>query len=227
MTTQKTFKRRVRARMAKTGESYTSARRQLISAGDQPDPGNPTFEPIVADERMVEATGHGHDEWFARVDVWGGTERTHTATARWLMDEHGVPGWWAQTITVSYQRARGMRAVGQMKDGWTINARKTISVAVDELFAAFQDLDVRKRWLPDAELSIRTATKPKSARYDWEDGSTRVVVSFEAKGSQKATVHVSHERLPDADAGEAMKAYWRSALVDLKALLEERSSEDR
>ncbi|MCB9896451.1 MAG: DUF4872 domain-containing protein [Planctomycetes bacterium] len=33
MTDQKTFKRRVRERMAKTGESYTTARRQLLPAG--------------------------------------------------------------------------------------------------------------------------------------------------------------------------------------------------
>ena len=38
MTTQKTFKRRVRERMAKTGESYTTARRMLISKGDRPEP---------------------------------------------------------------------------------------------------------------------------------------------------------------------------------------------
>ena len=34
MTTQKTFKRRVRARMAKTGESYTTARRMLILSAE-------------------------------------------------------------------------------------------------------------------------------------------------------------------------------------------------
>lgn len=107
-----------------------------------------------------------------------------------------------------------------MADGWSITASKTLSVAVDALFDAFEDLDRRQQWLPDAELSTRTATKPRSARCDWEDGSTRVVVAFEAKGPQKATVHVSHERLPDADTAEAMKAYWRSALVDLKAQLE-------
>ena len=45
-------------------------------------------------------------------------------------------------------------------------------------------------------------------------------MSFESKGPSKATVFVSHERLPDADTAEAMKAYWRSALVDLKAHLE-------
>ena len=62
MTTQKTFKRRVRDRMAKTGESYTAARRQLIAAGDQPDPGTPTYETVVSDDRMLEATGKRHED---------------------------------------------------------------------------------------------------------------------------------------------------------------------
>jgi uncharacterized protein YndB with AHSA1/START domain len=220
MTTQKTFKRRVRDRMAKTGESYTAARRQLIAAGHQPEPGPPTYETVVSDDKMVEATGKRHEEWFAILDAWGGTDHDHTEIARHVIEELGVPGWWGQSITVSYERARGMRAVGQMKDGWTINASKTVTVPVGELFDAMEDLDRRRRWLPDADLSTRTATRPKSARYDWEDGSTRVVVSFEAKGRQKATIYVSHERLPDADTAEAMKAYWRGALVDLKAFLE-------
>ena len=38
MTTQKTFKRRIRERMAKTGESYTSAREQLLPAPEPPTP---------------------------------------------------------------------------------------------------------------------------------------------------------------------------------------------
>ena len=220
MTTQKTFKRRVRDRMAKTGESYTAARRQLIASGHQPDPGTPTYETVVSDEKMVAATGRSHDEWFAILDAWGGTDHGHTEIAHHVIDELGVPGWWGQSITVSYERARGLRAVGQMKNGWTINASKTIKADVGEVFDAFEDLDLRTQWLPDAELTTRTATRPKSARYDWEDGSTRVVVAFEVKASQRATVYVSHERLPDADTAEAMKAYWRSALVDLKGLLE-------
>lgn len=220
MTTQKTFKRRVRARMAKTGESYTAARRQLIADGDQPDPGTPTYETVVPDDKMREATGKSHEEWFAILDAWGGTDHTHTEIARYVIGELGVPGWWGQSITVSYERARGMRAVGQMKNGWTINASKTVNVSVDDLFDRVVEDRLRKEWLPDADLSLRTATKPKSARYDWEDGSTRVNVSFESKGASKATVFMSHERLPDADTAEAMKAYWRSALVDLKTQLE-------
>ena len=220
MTRQKTFKRRVRDRMAKTGESYTAARRQLIDAGDAPDPGTPTYETVVSDDKMQEATGKSHDEWFAILDQWGGTQRTHTEIARYVHEELGVPGWWAQSVTVSYERARGMRAVGQMKDGWTINASKTVNVPVAELFDAIVEERLRKEWLPDADLSIRTATKPKSSRFNWEDGSTRVNISFEAKAPSKATVFVSHERLPDADTAEAMKDYWRAALVELKSHLE-------
>jgi hypothetical protein len=220
MTTQKTFKRRVRARMAKTGESYTAARRQLIADGDQPDPGTPIYETVVSDDRMREATGKSHEEWFTILDAWGGTNHNHTEIARHVIEELGVPGWWGQSITVSYERARGMRAVGQMKDGWTINASKTVNVPVEELFDNVVEDRLRKEWLLDADLSLRTATKPRSARYDWEDGSTRVNISFESKGPSKATVFLSHERLPDADTGEAMKSYWRAALVDLKAHLE-------
>jgi len=57
MTRQKTFKRRVRERMAKTGESYTAARRILIANGDRPETAAADFKPPVAEERMVEATG--------------------------------------------------------------------------------------------------------------------------------------------------------------------------
>jgi uncharacterized protein YndB with AHSA1/START domain len=224
MTTQKTFKRRVRDRMAKTGESYTAARRQLIVGGDRPDPGTPTYETVVSDERMVEATGRSHEEWFAILDAWGGTHHDHTEIARHVVGDLGVAGWWGQSITVSYERARGLRAVGQMKDGWTVNASKTVGVPVARLFEALDDHRERARWLPDADLSLRTATRSRSARYDWEDGSTRVVVAFEAKGATKATIHVSHERLPDADAADAMKDYWRRALVDLKGLLESGAS---
>jgi hypothetical protein len=220
MTTQKTFKRRVRARMAKTGESYTAARRQLIAAGDAPDPGTPTYETVVSDDKMRDATGRSHEQWFEILDTWGAATRTHTEIAGYVNVELGVDGWWAQSITVSYERARGLRAVGQMKDGWTINASKTVGVAVGKLFEAVVEAHLRKEWLPDADMSLRTATKPKSSRFNWEDGSTRVNISFESKGPRKATVFVSHERLPDADTADEMKAYWRAALVDLKAHLE-------
>lgn len=46
-------------------------------------------------------------------------------------------------------------------------------------------------------------------------------MAWEAKDEKKSTIYISHERLPDADTAEAMKAYWRAALVDLKGRLEQ------
>ena len=67
---------------------------------------------------------------------------------------------------------------------------------------------------------MRTATAPKSARYDLEDGSTRVNVGFDALGEAKSRAGLSHERLPDADTADEMKTWWRERLNALKAQLE-------
>ena len=174
----------------------------------------------MADERVVEATGHGWQAWFEILDGWNATGRTHKEIARWLREEHEVPGWYAQSITVGYERARGLRALGQRADGFAAGVSRTIAVPVERLFEAFTDDALRERWLPGADLRVRTATAPRTARYDWEDGSTRVIVGFEAAGEAKSRVALSHERLPDADAADAMKAWWRERLTELKSRLE-------
>lgn len=222
MTTQKTFKHKVCARMAKTGESYTAARRMLIAGGEAP-PMADGYEPVVSDEAMVEAIGHGPEHWLALLDGWDGTTRTHGALAAWLVDAQGLPGWWAQTVALTYERARGMRVKNQRSDGtFSATATKTVAVAVEQLYATFVDDELRRPWLPGAYLHERTATAHKGARYDWGDGSSRVVVGFEAKGPSKSIVALEHEHLPDGDTAEAMKAWWRDQLAELKAHLEAR-----
>ena len=69
-------------------------------------------------------------------------------------------------------------------------------------------------------LRERTSQPGRWARFDWEDGATRVVVGFTARGAAKSQAAVEHERLPDAEAAAEAKAYWRGRMVALKALLE-------
>jgi uncharacterized protein YndB with AHSA1/START domain len=207
MTKQRTFKHRVRSRMEKTGESYTAARRMLL----------PGSEESAATQQ---ATGRSNEEWFALLDDWGAAERTHAEIARWLADQPGVSSWWSQMVTVAYEQARGRRLPHERPDGFTITASKTVGVPVHELFAGFTDDAHRARWLPGAPLRLRTATAPKSARYDWDDGATRVNVGFTARSDTTSAIALSHERLPDPDAAEEMKRWWRERLAELKALLE-------
>jgi hypothetical protein len=206
MTNQKSFKRRVRTRMAKTGESYTSARAQLLPREQEP---------------AVGPTGRPYSEWFAQLDAWGAADAPHREIAAWLMSERSVPGWWAQNITVEYERARGLRAVGQGRDGlYSVGATKTVAVPVEELYDAVTDPSRREEWLPGVHLRERTATPHRTARFDWGEGSTRVVAGFTAKGAHKSNVAISHERLPDGESAATLKAFWRERLSGLKAMLE-------
>ena len=219
MTERKSFKRRVRARMEKTGERYTAARRQVATRAAQPADAEPTG--TVSGEAIVRATGKSWDDWFAALDAWDATERSHREIARHLREAHGVPGWWAQSVTVGYERARGMRAKHQQPTGFAVTVSKTVACDADRLFAAFVDDDERARWLTDATLTLRTAQPGRSARFDWEDGRTRVNVYFVAKGAAKTTVAVEHERLADSAEAERTKLAWRQRLASLKELLEQ------
>ena len=221
MTTQRSFKRLVRARMQKTGEGYTAARAVLLSATPN-DAGSGKPPLATSDDAIRERTGRGWEEWFDLLDEWGAADRSHRDIARWVADQLGVEPlvWNAQAITGSYERARGGRAIGQHADGFRVSASKTVRVPVERLFDAFVDDDLRATWLPDADLHERTATRPKSARFDWNGDGTRLHVTFAPKGDDRSSVSLSHERLVDATARERMKAYWKERLGALRHTLE-------
>jgi len=182
-----------------------------------------TLEPRTGDEAVRQATGRKRDEWFALLDRWGGTTQQHREIAAWLMREHGVGSWWAQTLTVHYERARGLRPPGGSRDGtFTVNASTTVGVPVKRLFKAFIDERLRSRWLPGAPMRERRSQPERSARFDWKDDATRVNVGFVAKGEARSQAALSHERLPDAEAARKARAYWRGRMTALKALLERR-----
>jgi hypothetical protein len=218
MTRQRSFKRLVRARMEKTGERYAAARAGLLAGEESTSTEAPTL--TVSDEVIRRRTGRGWEEWFDLLDDSGAIAKPHAEIARWLQSEQGVDGWSAQSVTVSYERARGRRAVGEHADGFAITAQKTVEVPVDRLYDAFVDESLRALWLPDGRLRERTATKPRSARFDWGDGQTRVIVGFEAKGDAKSVVAIEHARLAGAAEAERMKAYWRERVATLKEVLE-------
>jgi uncharacterized protein YndB with AHSA1/START domain len=224
MTEQKSFKRLVRARMAKTGESYTAARAMLLRA-DEP-AGTSEVRLATSDEKIRQRTGRGWEEWFGLLDEWGAADHSHRETARWLAEQQGAHplAWNVQAVAASYERARGLREPGEKDDGYAITASRTVAAPVGRLYEAVLDESLRARWLPDARLVPRTATEPKSARFDWgEDGggdATRVNVTFLAKGEGKSTIALEHRRLADAEEAERMKTYWRTRLTALKGVLE-------
>ncbi len=222
MTTHKSFKRYVRARMEKTGESYTAARAVLLAA--QPTAADPNPLLVTSDEEIRRRSGRGWEEWFDLLDEWGAMDRSHRDIARWVAEQLDVVPlkWEAQAVTMSYERIRKGRVVGEHVDGFTVTASKTVAVSVEQLYAAFVDESARRSWLPDGELRQRTATAPKSARFDWGEGQTRIAITFDAKSESKSTAFLQHTRLADADEAQRLKTFWRERLAVLKSVLEGR-----
>jgi hypothetical protein len=228
MTREKDLKRRVRARMQKTGERYTTARAHLSRKVQSPkptaQPAAPALPPDylqltrMSDEAVQAKTGKTWPQWVATLDAMGASSLPHGEIATRVYDL-GVPGWWAQNVTVAYERIRGLRATGQRRGGtFTANKSRTFAVPVERWFDAFASAEVRKRWLPEPGLRISKATATKYVHMRWGDGA-RVEVGFIAKGPQKAQVAIQHDGLPDADAVQARKAWWSERFDALGALL--------
>jgi uncharacterized protein YndB with AHSA1/START domain len=217
MTRDKAQKRATRARMAKTGERYTAARRYVVKPTEE----LPAEALIRPDEAVRQNTGKGWREWLSILDAWGARERTHRDIARHLQEKHGVPGWWAQTVTVGYERARGMRAKHQTLGGsFQVSVSRTFPIGVNKLFSAFTEPSQRNKWLERGMLKVRTRQRNKSARFDFRDGGSRVVAFFDPKDRRKTTVTVQHEKLPDAASVEKMRALWKDRLSELAKVIQ-------
>jgi hypothetical protein len=221
--TDKDFKRLVRGRMQKTGESYTAARAQLrkqkpvTSAAPRP-----AQYPAIAgksDALIKERTGCNWERWVKALDRAKAGTWPHREIAKYVMEKYKIPGWWAQTVTVGYERIKGLRTVGQRRDGsFEANISKTLPVPLERLYHAFHDARARSRWLPGVDLAVRKATLNKSMRITWSD-RTSLEILFTSKGPGKSQVALQHGKLPDRDTSARIKQYWTERLTALEDLL--------
>src|SRR5690606_9145492 len=137
MTAQRSFKRLVRARMAKTGESYTTARARLLAARrDRAVPADEGPRLACSDERIRERTGRGWEAWFALLDSWDAGSLGHTALARRLAEaqDRDPLAWDVQAVVSSYELTRGLREPGRRpgRDGWVAGATRTVPATPEQ-----------------------------------------------------------------------------------------------
>lgn len=174
--------------------------------------------PHMSDDAIRDGSGRTWTEWVELLDAWGASEKSHTDIARHLVDL-GMDGWWAQSVTVGYERIKGLREAGQGRDGrYSGSASKTFPIPLEILFAALTEDAVRDRWLEPGTLSVRTSQPGKSARFDSAHGI--VAAWFTAKGDSKASVQVQVEGLASREGVDAFRAAWKSRLAALGAYLE-------
>jgi len=218
--------------MKKTGEAYTAARAHLLAkprartASKTARASAPKIEYAAlagtSDATIKAKTGCTWERWVGALDYVGAKEMSHREIAALVNKKYKVDGWWAQTVTVGYERIKGLRARGQRRDGtYEASKSRTFDVPVTTLFEAWADASVRRRWLDGESVKVRTATAPKSMRLGWSDGSI-IAIGFQAKGKSKSSVAVQHTKLPDRETADRLKQYWSDRLSALGEALSDR-----
>ncbi|HKV13087.1 MAG TPA: DUF4287 domain-containing protein [Thermoanaerobaculia bacterium] len=189
----------------------------------------------VNDASSRKATGHGLDHWFAVLDAFGAAEKGHTAAAAHLNQEHGIPGWYAQGITVAFERERGLRETNQSCTGtFQVSVSKTVPATVAEVIDAIRSADRRAAWLSGADPGLAAALnaafegdKPREVktkgddyawlRFPWDGRTVEIRITGKPKG---ASVVADNGDLPDAGLVEPRRAMWKGALEGLRRYLE-------
>ena len=203
--------------MATTGERYTVARQALIEQANRR-PKHWVSDPETSDQAVRKATGNGWDDWVAIIKAWPGHLEGHTAIAAHLDATYNIGGWWAQAVTVGYERITGLRLPHQMADG-TFTANKSRTVPVDAATLRTLLLDDNERHdLLGVMSECRSKPEAKTPRFaigdEGKDGSARFEVT--EVGKNKAKVTIQHAKLASLEDVEKWRFYWNDWLAALE-----------
>jgi uncharacterized protein YndB with AHSA1/START domain len=191
-------------------------------------------ETETSEEAIMKATGHSWSHWFKVLDRWHATRRTHKEIAAFLQGQHRIPAWWSQTVTVEYERARGMRRLGQTADGaYQIGVVQTMDMDAKAAWDLVSGPRGLRLWLgPGApkrleegvtfELEdgtrgeVRVVKEGQYTRLTWQPSGWEkpsvVQVRVLPRSEGRAAIQFHHEKLPGAKDREVMRAHWKEVL---------------
>lgn len=181
------------------------------SKSAMPDPG-------VSEESIRENTGRGWTEWRELIDAMPDDQKDHPSVASWLASEHALDGWWAQAVTVGWERLSGRREKYQMADG-TYRPSRTRVVRIDAaaLRPALLNDQQRARLLDMDETTLISSPKSKAIRVGLPQSRVQFDLNQQSDGRTKVTV--THWDLTDRSQVEPWQSHWSAWLQSLEQVL--------
>lgn len=201
-----------------------------------------TESPDVTDASAREKTGKTLQQWFAHLDGAGGLAQGRRELVNALHSGQELDEWWATTVVVEYERARGAKEKDGKPKGYSICSTKTVAAPLARVFRAFGDAKDLERWLgPKTRVAfedggtlenadgdratfqrIRT---DKDLRLTWEHATrahgSQVEVLFTVKGDKgKTGITLNHTRIQARRDADELPAGWSESLERLKQALE-------
>lgn len=198
--------------------------------------------PIISDEAVRRATGRDRKAWFAFLDKAGAKKLTHKEIARkvagWLALRQarakamskvdGSPrasaGWWSQMVAVEYERARGLRELGETKAaGFEVGVSKTIAAPRAAVWKFMMSPAGKKIWMGGAKTEVRTQKPGEKMRLSFQPKGRQTPSTLQLyvlpSGKNKTSVHFHEEKLPDSKSREVMRAHWKAVAAKIDANL--------
>lgn len=162
------------------------------------------------------------------LDRWGAKEKSHKEIAAYLYEEHSVSGWYAQSITVEYERDRGLRGVGQACDGdWKFAYTRVVGAEPAAIWKVIRPL-VESGY--DGEYSTGSSEvevkrdEPGNRFLGWGDfdglSRCRIDIALAGRPDGKSTVTVDVQKVPTAEEQSRLKVLWQDRLKFVKASCE-------
>lgn len=176
-------------------------------------------EPSMSDAAVKSKTGKSWAQWFAVLDKAKARTLSHKEIVAILEDDHGVPPWWCQMVTVEYERAKGLRVRHETASGFSVSISKTIAAELSAVYGATADAKKRKAWFPAGTFAPSSATENKYFRGGWNNGA-RLEINFYGKGPGKAQINVQVNKLGAEKDVTREREAWKAALDKLKTRLE-------
>jgi uncharacterized protein YndB with AHSA1/START domain len=198
----------------------------------------------ISDEAVMEATGRSWEEWVALLDEEGAGELSHKEIAELLITRGFIDrddGWWAQSVTVGYEYAKGRRVKGQTADaGFQLGVQRTLPVQPSRLWQFLTSAEGLAVWLGEGikalrmekgatyrsadgtQGEIRTVYPGEKLRLTWQlpgwENESTLQLYLMDKG-EKTALRFHQEKLTGPEQRAEMKEHWQEVLRRIKAAI--------
>ena len=203
---------------AKRATSKVSAAPRVESARRAPPKIDTSLFPC-SDAALRTATGKDWNEWLALLDASGAAAQGLDHQRLLDLTMQSLPetaGWWAQMVSVGYERVRGLREKHESCNGeFQATSSKTFPVPLFAAFAAWADAGIRGAWLEAPDLSFTKLNAGRNIRARWPDGSL-LDIRFNATGPDRCQIVVDTMKLNDGEAVQQAKAFWQAQFERLQ-----------
>lgn len=192
----------------------------------------------IGDEATVRATGKTSAEWFALLDAEGGKHWSHAERVGFLR-RHGVlAGWWQQAVTVNYERARGLRLLGETSRGFEFGISRTLPLTPEKAWKLLTEGVGLEAWAGDqVAVEMRKGAhqdlKGKRVEVRGVKEGEQVRLWISAPGVPRRTIQMSlapasddrvavrfhEENLPGQAARKRASRKWQDVMDEVEEIL--------